>query len=89
MAHHKSAQKRIKTNAKANLRNRQYRSMMRTAIRRVREAEDIETRTSALKTANVILDRMASKGIIHRNAAARRKSRLTIAVARTAVTPVQ
>lgn len=76
MAQHKSALKRIKTSQKANLRNRHYRSMMRTAMRRVREAGTEETRQSTLRTACAILDRLASKGIIHHNTAARRKSRL-------------
>jgi len=50
--------------------------MMRTSIRRFREALDAESRRERLHTACAILDRMASKGIIHRNTAARRKSRL-------------
>jgi len=76
MPHHKSAKKRVKTNLKANLRNRKYRSKMRTAIRKVSEASDIETAQSDLKNTNILLDRLVSKGIIHRNTAARRKSRL-------------
>jgi small subunit ribosomal protein S20 len=77
MAHHKSTKKRIKTNLKANLRNRQYRSKMRTAIRKVREASDNETTAySDLQKTNALFDRLVAKGIIHRNTAAHRKSRL-------------
>ena len=77
MPHHKSAKKRVKTNLKANLRNRKYRSRMRTAIRKINEASDVETAQSDLKITNRLLDKLASKGIIHRNTAARRKSRLS------------
>ncbi len=76
MAHHKSTIKRIKTNSKANLRNRQYRSLMRLSMRRVREGSSPETIQKDLRSACAVLDRLAVKGIIHRNTAARRKSRL-------------
>lgn len=76
MAHHKSAIKRIRTSHKANERNRHYRSMMRSAIRRVRETADSENKNENLHKACVILDRLVSKGVLHRNTAARRKSRL-------------
>jgi len=82
MAHHKSAIKRIRTNLKANVRNRHYRSMMRTALRRVREGKDTETRQNDLRYTCALLDRLAVKGIIHRNTAARRKSRLHRLIAR-------
>ena len=83
MAHHKSAIKRIRTSAKRNIRNRHYRSSMRGSIRRVVEAETPETRRELLRSACSILDRLVSKGIIRRNTAARRKSRLHSFVART------
>lgn len=76
MAHHLSAIKRIKTNKKANLRNRHYRSLMRNSLRKVREANTADTRQSTFLTAVSVLDRLVSKGIIHRNTAARRKSKL-------------
>ncbi|MDP8229229.1 MAG: 30S ribosomal protein S20 [Candidatus Electryoneaceae bacterium] len=76
MAHHKSTRKRIKTNRKANIRNRQFRASMRTALRRVRESESNDDRLTNLHQACAILDRLATKKIIHRNTAARRKSRL-------------
>lgn len=80
MPHHKSAMKRVRTSKKENARNRIYRTMMRRAIRRVRESDGAES-VELAKTANAILDRLASKGIIHRNTAARRKSRLAKFVA--------
>ncbi len=76
MAHHKSAIKRIKTNRKANLRNKHYLTRMRTSIRNVRECSDTDKIQNELSTACALLDRLASKGIIHRKTAARRKSRL-------------
>ncbi len=76
MAHHKSTMKRIKTNLKANIRNRHYRSLMRTAVRRIGETEETGVRAERLHSACAIIDRLASKGIIHRIAASRSKSRL-------------
>lgn len=76
MPHHKSAKKRVRTNLKENERNRLYRMMMRRAVRKVRES-DAAGLGESLKTAIAVLDRLASKGIIHKNTAARRKSRLT------------
>ena len=76
IAHHNSAIKRIGTNLKANERNRHYRTMMRSAIRRVREGKNPETLQDDLRNACAILDRLAGKGIIPRNTAARRKSNL-------------
>ncbi|HHE46603.1 MAG TPA: 30S ribosomal protein S20 [Bacteroidetes bacterium] len=76
MAHHKSAIKRIKTNRKSNLRNRHYRTLMRTSLRRVRESSSPETLQGNLRSACAVLDRLVGKGIIHRNNAARRKSKL-------------
>ncbi len=83
MAHHKSAIKRIKTSMKSNLRNRQFRSLMRSSMRRVNEAETPETRREMLRTACSVLDRLVSKGIVHRNTAARRKSKLHRFVVKT------
>ena len=76
MAHHKSTIKRIRTTRKENLLNRQYRSRVRTLMKRVTEVEDEQVRKESLARAGTLLDRLARKGIIHRNTAARRKSRL-------------
>jgi len=77
MAHHKSAIKRIRTSRKARLRNKHYRSIMKTAIKKVRLAESKEVAEANLNQAISILDRLASKGIIHKNNAANKKSKLT------------
>ncbi|MBT3231273.1 MAG: 30S ribosomal protein S20 [Calditrichaeota bacterium] len=81
MAHHKSALKRIKTSRKANERNRQFRTKMRNSIRKLRESENSEARQENLRSACAILDRLVSKGVVHRKTASRRKSRLSKFVA--------
>ncbi|OMH37049.1 30S ribosomal protein S20 [Tersicoccus sp. Bi-70] len=77
MANIKSQKKRILTNEKARLRNNSYKSELRTAIRAVHTAltaGDKEAATSALKNASKKLDKAVSKGVIHKNNAANRKS---------------
>ena len=83
MAHHKSAIKRIKQNAKRNARNRHVSTTLKTYIKRVREAvdaKDKEAATAALKAAIPVIDASASKGIIHNSNASRNVSRLTLLV---------
>ncbi|HEY7473157.1 MAG TPA: 30S ribosomal protein S20 [Gemmatimonadota bacterium] len=72
----KSAEKRARTNQKRRERNRRDRSRMRTAIKKVRQADSPESAREALVRAESLLDRMAGKGVIHDNTAARQKSRL-------------
>ncbi|GGC82861.1 30S ribosomal protein S20 [Tersicoccus solisilvae] len=77
MANIKSQKKRILTNEKARLRNNSYKSELKTAIRAVHSAltaGDKEAATSALKNASKKLDKAVSKGVIHKNNAANRKS---------------
>ena len=77
MANIKSQKKRIKTNEKARLRNRAAKAEMKTAVRRVREAveaKDQAAATEAAQSACRLLDKAVSKGIIHKNQAANRKS---------------
>ena len=77
MANIKSQIKRIKTNEKARLRNKSVKSSLKTAVRKFREAAeagDVETATTAMRTASRQLDKAASKGVIHANQAANRKS---------------
>lgn len=79
MANNKSAIKRIKVNERRRLRNQMYRSGTRTMVKKAERAIEQgtgETTTAALALAISRLDRTAGKGIIHRNAAARKKSRL-------------
>jgi small subunit ribosomal protein S20 len=72
----KSAEKRMRTSERRNERNRQFRSKLRTAIKKVRLAETTEAGAEALKAAEVLIDRAAHKNIVHANKAARDKSRL-------------
>ena len=73
----KSAKKHRITSAKAYVRNRALRSRMRTALKKVRQAPDKASAETALQAAISTIDRTTSKGIIHKNAAARYKSRLS------------
>ena len=77
MANIKSQIKRIKTNEKARLRNKAVKSSLKTFVRRFREAVaagDRDTAMTALRDASRALDKAASKGVIHANQAANRKS---------------
>ena len=77
MANIKSQLKRIKTNEKARLRNKSVKSSLKTAVRRFREAADAGDREQAdlaLRQASRQLDKAASKGVIHSNQAANKKS---------------
>ncbi|PKQ26435.1 MAG: 30S ribosomal protein S20 [Actinobacteria bacterium HGW-Actinobacteria-4] len=79
MANIKSKIKRIGTNEKARVRNVAVRSELKTHVRKVREAiasGDKAVAQSALKVATTKLDKAASKGVIHENQAANRKSAL-------------
>jgi small subunit ribosomal protein S20 len=80
VANIKSAKKRAKQAVVRNARNSSQRSMLRTAVKKVLkaiEAKDTTAATDAFNTAQPILDRFAARGLIHRNKAARHKSRLT------------
>ncbi len=77
MPQHQSAIKRVRQNAKRRERNRGQRSKMRTLVNKVLETTDKEDAEKYLKEATSYLDKMASKGIIHQNKAARRKAKLT------------
>ncbi|WP_165985609.1 30S ribosomal protein S20 [Streptomyces sp. YIM 98790] len=84
MANIKSQIKRIKTNEKARLRNKAVKSEVKTAIRRTREAiaaGDAEQAAAAARVASRKLDKAVSKGVLHRNNAANRKSALAKQVA--------
>lgn len=83
MANIKSQIKRIKTNEKARLRNRAVKSELKTYVRKTREAViagDKAAATTALHDASRKLDKAVSKGVIHKNQAANRKSKLAAAV---------
>ncbi len=77
MANIKSQKKRIITNEKARMRNKAVKSELKTAVRRVREAVaagDKEAAQAAATKASRLMDKAASKGVIHKNQAANRKS---------------
>ncbi|MBH0777195.1 30S ribosomal protein S20 [Nocardia bovistercoris] len=83
MANIKSQMKRIRTNEAARLRNQSVKSALRTAIRSFREAAeagDKETAVKRLRFASRKLDKAASKGVIHANQAANKKSALSLAL---------
>lgn len=84
MASHASALKAHKQSLSNRERNRQFRSRLRGALKTIRTAIDGNDLTAAkngLKATISLIDKMASKGIIHRNAAGRYKSRLTTRIA--------
>ncbi len=77
MANIKSQIKRVKTNEKRRMRNKSVRSSVRTAVRKFREAVeagDNENAAVLQRAAARALDKAASKGVIHKNQAANRKS---------------
>ncbi|MBK8444892.1 MAG: 30S ribosomal protein S20 [Sphingobacteriales bacterium] len=76
MAHHKSAQKRIRQIAKRRLRNRYYAKTTRNAIKKLRTIEDKKEATTLLPSVVSMVDRLAKRHIIHRNKAANLKSSL-------------
>jgi small subunit ribosomal protein S20 len=80
MANIKSAMKRIRQGEKRRVRNAAVRSTVRTAVKGARtaiEAGQADQAREALHRTIQLLDKAATKGVIHRNSAARRKSRLT------------
>ncbi|SEF68251.1 small subunit ribosomal protein S20 [Nonomuraea solani] len=77
MANIKSQVKRNKQNEKARLRNKAVKSSLKTAVRKFREAAeqgDVEQAVAAQRVAARQLDKAVSKGVIHKNQAANRKS---------------
>lgn len=79
MANFPQSRKRARQSAKARKHNASLRSMVRTSIKKVLaavEAKDLEAAKTAYTQAVPVIDRIADKGIIHKNKAARHKSRL-------------
>lgn len=79
----KSAKKRLRQSLDRRARNRAAKASLKTHVRKVRAAIDagnIEEATAAFRTAQIRLDQAAGKRIIHKNAAARVKSRLSAAI---------
>lgn len=83
MANHQDAIKRMKQNEVRRARNRAYRSRMRNQIKQVRQnvaAGDVAAAQKSFREAVSVIHRVCAKGVIHRNQAARRISRLNKAV---------
>ena len=78
MANTKSAQKRIRSDERKRLRNQKVRSRVRTFLKKAEQSigTDTEQTIEAIRQACSELDKAATKGVIHKNNAARRKSRL-------------
>ena len=84
MANIKSQKKRILTNEKRRVRNQSVKSELKTLVRHTREAVEAGDKDAALehlKAASRKLDKAVSKGVIHKNQAANRKSKLARRVA--------
>ena len=85
MANIKSQIKRVKTNNKAQARNKSVSSSVKTAVRKFREAVikgDEATTTTELRAASKALDIAVAKGVVHRNTAANKKSSMAKAAAK-------
>jgi len=76
MPQHKSAIKRVRQNSKRREHNRELRAKMRSYYKKVLKSTDKEEAEKAFKEAAAFYDRMVVKGILHRNNAANKKSRL-------------
>lgn len=83
MAHSLSARKRVRQNESSRARNRWRLRTMREAVKTFREKlvhGSLEEATTAMRTCARIVDKTAQKGVIHKNQAARRKSRMSAAL---------
>lgn len=76
MAHHKSALKRIRQSRKRRLYNRLNKKLVKVAMRSVLEAKTIEDAQKNYSKATSILDKVAAHGVLHKNNASNKKSRL-------------
>jgi len=86
LANTKSAEKRIRVNEAKRARNASHRSALRSTVKKYEAAlaNDPENAPAHLQKAIKALDKAANKGLIHKNAAARKKSRLTRRLAKQA-----
>lgn len=76
MPQHKSAEKRVRQTETRRQRNVQKRSQLKTALKKARTAPDEESASKEIKKTISLLDKLAGKGIIHKNKAANLKSKL-------------
>jgi small subunit ribosomal protein S20 len=77
MPQHKSCKKRLRTNEKARIRNRTYKSKAKRLEKKVLSLTSRDEAQRELKTAVSLIDRLVNKGIIHRNTAANHKAKLS------------
>lgn len=80
MANYASAVRRIRRSEKSRQRNRHYRSAMKTSIKQMLACENKEDAEKQFTRTQSLLDKLASKGIIHKNKAANQKARLALFV---------
>jgi small subunit ribosomal protein S20 len=76
MPQHKSAVKRVRQNEKRRQQNQPKRTKLKTLVKKALETTEKEEAKEAVKEATSYLDKMAAKGLIHENFAARKKSKL-------------
>jgi small subunit ribosomal protein S20 len=76
MPRHQSAVKRVRQNEKRRQRNQSQVSKMKTLVKKALETTEKEEAEEAFKKATSYLDKMAAKGLVHQNYAARKKSKL-------------
>ena len=77
MANHKSAKKRIRQSEKRRVRNQAAQTKMKTLIKKVHTATEKTAAEASLKEAVSFIDKSVTKGRLHKNTAARKKSSLT------------
>lgn len=80
MANYPSSIRRIRKSERARVRNKHSQTRMKTAIKSVLAASDKEEAEKNFRKTTALLDKLASKGVIHKNKAANQKSRLAIHV---------
>ena len=80
MANHKSQFKRIRQNEKRRIENRYWGKTMRNAIKKLRNVHDSAEAKTKMPTVISLIDKVAKKGIIHKNKAANLKSGLMIKI---------
>ncbi len=76
MPNHKSAEKRVRQSVKRQAYNRYYKVMAKRAMKAVRSSESHDEATQLFQRASQVLDRIADRGVIHKNYAANKKSKL-------------
>ena len=83
MANHKSAIKRIRSNDAKRVDNRYYAKSTRTAIKTIKKSDDTAEQKTLLPKVSSMIDKLAKKGVIHKNNARTLKSKLAKRVLRT------